>query len=134
MNVLAVCNMPFEIRLPEFTKNNRPHARYSRILKNYSLGIFLKFFFSGSRYIFFTSYFVFQLWTRTSSCRVLQNKNSQSYLTDFFHRQYHSYRYFDVKNKYLTCWEYLTLGPVGLGKEDVPNSQKICWRDFVSPC
>jgi len=35
VNVLAVCNMPFEIRLPEFTKNNRPHARYSRILKNY---------------------------------------------------------------------------------------------------
>ncbi|PKU28145.1 tata box-binding protein 1 [Limosa lapponica baueri] len=28
VNVLAVCNMPFEIRLPEFTKNNRPHARY----------------------------------------------------------------------------------------------------------
>ncbi|KAJ7417032.1 Transcription factor 21 [Pitangus sulphuratus] len=27
VNVLAVCNMPFEIRLPEFTKNNRPHAR-----------------------------------------------------------------------------------------------------------
>lgn len=31
VNVLAVCNMPFEIRLPEFTKNNRPHARYGRI-------------------------------------------------------------------------------------------------------
>ncbi|KAM5263160.1 TATA box-binding protein-like 1 isoform 5 [Mus musculus] len=28
VNVLAVCNMPFEIRLPEFTKNNRPHASY----------------------------------------------------------------------------------------------------------
>lgn len=56
---------------------------------------------------------------------MLQNKNSQSYLTDFFHRQYHSYRYFDVKNKYLTCWEYLTLGPVGLGKENVENSQKL---------
>lgn len=28
VNVLAVCNMPFEIRLPEFTKNNRPHARW----------------------------------------------------------------------------------------------------------
>ncbi|RMC12970.1 hypothetical protein DUI87_10499 [Hirundo rustica rustica] len=30
VNVLAVCNMPFEIRLPEFTKNNRPHARAKR--------------------------------------------------------------------------------------------------------
>uniref|UniRef100_A0A8C0RTY4 TATA box-binding protein-like 1 n=1 Tax=Canis lupus familiaris TaxID=9615 RepID=A0A8C0RTY4_CANLF len=28
VNILAVCNMPFEIRLPEFTKNNRPHASY----------------------------------------------------------------------------------------------------------
>uniref|UniRef100_A0A8C5NWA0 TATA box-binding protein-like 1 n=1 Tax=Jaculus jaculus TaxID=51337 RepID=A0A8C5NWA0_JACJA len=28
VNVLAVCNMPFEIRLPEFTKNSRPHASY----------------------------------------------------------------------------------------------------------
>ncbi|XP_067398359.1 TATA box-binding protein-like 1 [Emydura macquarii macquarii] len=28
VNVLAVCNMPFEIRLPEFTKSNRPHASY----------------------------------------------------------------------------------------------------------
>uniref|UniRef100_A0A8C5M2Y7 TATA box-binding protein-like 1 n=1 Tax=Leptobrachium leishanense TaxID=445787 RepID=A0A8C5M2Y7_9ANUR len=28
VNVLAVCTMPFEIRLPEFTKKNRPHASY----------------------------------------------------------------------------------------------------------
>lgn len=28
VNVLAVCTMPFEIRLPEFTKSNRPHASY----------------------------------------------------------------------------------------------------------
>ncbi|XP_053458611.1 TATA box-binding protein-like 1 [Nycticebus coucang] len=28
VNVLPVCNMPFEIRLPEFTKHNRPHASY----------------------------------------------------------------------------------------------------------
>ncbi|NXK05549.1 TBPL1 protein, partial [Herpetotheres cachinnans] len=28
LNVLAVCNMPFEIPPPEFTKNNRPHASY----------------------------------------------------------------------------------------------------------
>ncbi|XP_078504983.1 TATA box-binding protein-like 1 [Lissotriton helveticus] len=28
VNVLAVCTMPFEIRLPEFTKKNRPHVSY----------------------------------------------------------------------------------------------------------
>ncbi|XP_066556293.1 TATA box-binding protein-like 1 isoform X2 [Amia ocellicauda] len=28
VNVLAVCTMPFEIRLPEFTKKNRPIASY----------------------------------------------------------------------------------------------------------
>lgn len=28
VNVLAVCTMPFEIRLPEFTKRNRPIASY----------------------------------------------------------------------------------------------------------
>ncbi|RXM34064.1 TATA box-binding protein-like protein 1 [Acipenser ruthenus] len=28
VNVLAVCTMPFEIRLPEFTKSNRPLASY----------------------------------------------------------------------------------------------------------
>ncbi|XP_006625954.1 TATA box-binding protein-like 1 [Lepisosteus oculatus] len=28
VNVLAVCSMPFEIRLPEFTKKNRPFASY----------------------------------------------------------------------------------------------------------
>ncbi|XP_064412152.1 TATA box-binding protein-like 1 isoform X2 [Latimeria chalumnae] len=28
VNVLAVCTMPFEIRLPEFTNNNRPIASY----------------------------------------------------------------------------------------------------------
>ncbi|XP_059838434.1 TATA box-binding protein-like 1 [Hemitrygon akajei] len=28
VNVLAVCTMPFEIRLPEFTKKNRPVASY----------------------------------------------------------------------------------------------------------
>ncbi|XP_069090983.1 TATA box-binding protein-like 1 [Pleurodeles waltl] len=28
VNVLAVCSMPFEIRLPEFAKTNRPHVSY----------------------------------------------------------------------------------------------------------
>ncbi|MGH0125526.1 UNVERIFIED_CONTAM: hypothetical protein FKN15_036260 [Acipenser sinensis] len=28
VNVLAVCTMPFEIRLPKFTKSNRPLASY----------------------------------------------------------------------------------------------------------
>ncbi|XP_041420553.1 TATA-box-binding protein [Xenopus laevis] len=28
VNVLAVCTMPFEIRLNEFTRRNRPHASY----------------------------------------------------------------------------------------------------------
>ncbi|MBN3274999.1 TBPL1 protein, partial [Polyodon spathula] len=28
VNVLAVCTMPFQIRLPEFTKSNRPLASY----------------------------------------------------------------------------------------------------------
>lgn len=52
VNVLAVCNMPFEIRLPEFTKNNRPHARYGRILKSNSACIPLKLFFLSSDLLF----------------------------------------------------------------------------------
>lgn len=51
--------MPFEIRLPEFTKNNRPHARYDRILKNYRLGMFLKLLFFSSRSVFFYLLFCF---------------------------------------------------------------------------
>ncbi|MEE6475707.1 hypothetical protein FKM82_010842 [Ascaphus truei] len=42
VNVLAVCTMPFEIRLPEFTKRNRPHARIK------SLRTTLQIFSTGS--------------------------------------------------------------------------------------
>lgn len=37
--------MPFEIRLPEFTKNNRPHARYGRF---FFLNVVLVYFLSFS--------------------------------------------------------------------------------------